>query len=212
MKYRIWIDVDSVVYNLTSIWYKLHNEDYPDHILTEDQVMEWDTQKACDAVGCNARVYNYFDDPRVWKDGVAIEGSQETIYQWHKEGLADIGFLTTASNMLSIPYKIEWLKMHFSFIPDIIVIYRQHLKHLVRGDILIDDAIHNIKDFEGIGILYDQPWNKGNKEYLRAAGKTDIEKWNNVNILTRMALILRSEGFNRKQTIEALRRHMVKDK
>ena len=51
--------------------------------------------------------------------------------------------------------KYRWLRQHFDK-EDITI---AHDKNLVKGDILVDDAIHNLQQFDGHTIVYTQPWN-----------------------------------------------------
>jgi 5'(3')-deoxyribonucleotidase len=51
--------------------------------------------------------------------------------------------------------KYAWLRKYFDK-NDIII---THSKDMVKGDILVDDAIHNLDSFPGIPVCYTQPWN-----------------------------------------------------
>ena len=51
--------------------------------------------------------------------------------------------------------KYKWRRRHFKKGSIVIT----HDKSLIRGDILVDDAIHNITAFPGSTIIYTQPWN-----------------------------------------------------
>ena len=58
----------------------------------------------------------------------------------------------------SLKEKHEWLDEHFPFIH-----WRNRIlcgdKHILRGDILIDDRSHNLQHFEGRSILFTSPHN-----------------------------------------------------
>jgi 5'-nucleotidase len=199
MKRRIWIDQDSTIYDLSSVWYARHNRDYPNHNLRIEDVNGWDTAQVCKNAGCPADIYSYFNHTEVWSDGKVIDGAKHIIDMWHKYDIADLGIITTAANTLSMPYKVEWLEKEFPYIKDIMVNYKTHVKHLLRGDILIDDGIHNLVHWEGIGILFSQPWNQGDNGLVRAYGKTDAEKWDHVDYLVRRSLALLDQGFAHKE-------------
>jgi 5'(3')-deoxyribonucleotidase len=51
--------------------------------------------------------------------------------------------------------KYAWLRRYFHK-RDITI---THSKDLIRGDFLVDDAIHNLDAFPGTPICYTQPWN-----------------------------------------------------
>lgn len=207
MTYRIWLDMDSVIYDLSSAWYSQHNEDYPNHDLRIEHVTGWDTQEICRLAGCDSDIYSYFNNPKTWTQGAILGNSNNITQTW----LADIpnihlGILTTAANGMSMPLKVEWLTTHFPHIKDIVIV-NGHLKHLVSGDILIDDAIHNVQNYPGIRILYDQTWNRDNDAFIRANGKTDEEKWLEVDRQVRRAIQMLDNGYSHK-TIE----RVLKDK
>lgn len=190
---RIWLDMDSVVYDLHVAWLGAHNREYPNHHLTIEQHKHWDASKPCKDAGCPADIYSYFNLPELWTNGTIIDNADRYIAHWHD---ADVGFLTTTPNSLAATHKLDWLKINFPFVKDVIIV-NGHLKHLVHGDILVDDGIHNLEDFEGIRILYTQPWNEGNTDFLRA------NQWWEIDYLVKKALALLCLGFKHEH-IESL--------
>lgn len=191
---RIWIDQDGILYDLHTSLCTAHNKDYPQHELRSEHVTGWDTQKIYTDAGCLADIYSYFDHVELWRDGKIIDTSKEVINHWHTQDIADLGIITTASNAMSMPYKVEWLQEHFPYIEDILVNYKTHVKHLLRGDILIDDGLHNLEHWQGIGILYNQPWNKEtNKVFIRA------NNWDEVDWLVRRSLAMLDLGLHHKE-------------
>jgi 5'(3')-deoxyribonucleotidase len=54
--------------------------------------------------------------------------------------------------------RITWLNRHFGIDKRDVVFCKR--KELVRGDALVDDAIHNLELFPGMRILVDHPWNR----------------------------------------------------
>lgn len=203
MTYRILIDQDSVLYDLSSPWYGAHNKDYPDHHLKAEDITGWNTQQVCDDNNCTANIYSYFDNPDIWSNGDVLGNSNEITREWldtYKD--IELGILTTAANAMSMPHKIAWLQKHFPHIKNIMVVYKAHIKHWVSGDILIDDGLHNVENFTGIRILYGQPWNNnGGEKYLRVDGNNDHEKWLRVDMLVRRAILLLDNGYNHR-TVE----------
>ena len=202
-KYRIWFDQDSVVYDLSSVWYALHNKDFPNHDLRVEDVDGWDTSAQCKKNNCAADIYSYFNYPQVWSDGNILGDADKYIERYSADERLELGFLTTAANILSTPYKIEWLQNNFPYVKDIVINYKSHIKHLLRGDILVDDAIHNLTNWQGIAILFSHAWNQQDNDLLRATGDTDSEKWDHVDWLIRRSLSLLDEGLSHK-TVERI--------
>jgi 5'-nucleotidase len=205
--YRILIDQDSVLYDLSHIWYAQHNEEYPNHNLRIKDVSGWNTQKICDDNNCPADIYSYFNNAKTWQQGSILGRSNFITYIWTHQLPVELGIVTTAANAMSTTHKVEWLQENFPHIPNILLVIKAHIKHWVRGDILIDDGIHNLEHFEGIRILYNQPWNQNDDRFIRATGDTDEEKWLHIDRLVRCAILLLDNGYSHR-TIEKI----LKDK
>lgn len=203
MTYRILLDQDSVVYDLSTVWYAQHNKDYPNHKLC---IEHWDTAAVCKSVGCEADVYSYFNNPETWTDGTVL-GYSDVITRLWQQDYPDIelAFVTTASNNMSTVHKGEWLDKYFPHIKPRFIV-NAHIKHWINGDILIDDGIHNVEHFRGIRILYDQARNRNTDEYIRAVGNTDEDKWKEVDRIVRKAIKLLDDGLNHN-IIELVLRH-----
>lgn len=58
--------------------------------------------------------------------------------------------------------RVEWLREHMGFVPEDVVFCSK--KYLVRGDVLVDDRYENVDKWPGgLGLLWDQPWNRAFK-------------------------------------------------
>lgn len=198
MPYRIWIDQDSVLYDLHGPWLRYHNDEYPNHVLTKEDHTGWDANKACVDAGCGADVYKYFDVPGLWLDGDPLPHSQRITHSWLRDLPVELGIITTAANPASMTYKMVWLEQYFPYIKDIFMCHRTHIKHFVRGDILIDDGLHNLKQWEGISVCFTQPWNTEG-DVLRAGN------WKEVNTIVRKALALLATGTKHKEAERILK-------
>jgi 5'-nucleotidase len=192
-KRRIILDKDSVVYDLSTVWYAEHNKDHPDHDLRVEDVDVWNTAEVCKRNNCGADIYSYFKNPRVWTDGKIIGNSVKITTYWQKSyPELELGFLTTAANPLAAKLSWEWLDINFPHIKEKMIV-NTHIKHWVTGDIMIDDAPHNLEHFTGISILYNQPWNQGDNGLLRA------DDWDHVDYLVRRSLKMLDQGFAHKE-------------
>lgn len=82
------------------------------------------------------------------------------------------------------PASAQWAAERYQLLIDVagfdkrdIVIARS--KELVHGDFLIDDAAHNIEEWEAanedrFGILFDRPWNRHRDHHTRASGYAGV--------------------------------------
>lgn len=172
-----------MLYDLHAIWYDNHNKEHSKyHILTKEDVTDWDTSKPCKTHNCPADIFNYLTEPKLWIDGDAISGSIETTKRWVKQNY-ELAVITRVSHPIATKPSWDWLRICFPHIPDIMMVTGD-IKSWVMGDILIDDAIHNHQDFQGISILLDQPWNRANKTLIRA------KDWNHIE-----AIVARAERY-----------------
>ena len=82
-----------------------------------------------------------------------------------------------ASAAMQFPYslkeKSDWLDIFFPFIPWQHRILCGH-KHILKGDVLIDDRSYNLEKFEGRRLLFTSPHNTGQKEFER------VSSWNQI--------------------------------
>lgn len=73
----------------------------------------------------------------------------------------------------SLEEKSEWLDEHFPFIP-----WQRRVlcgdKHILKGDILIDDRSYNLLHFEGRSLLYTSPHN------IHTTGLERVNNWQEV--------------------------------
>lgn len=90
-----------------------------------------------------------------------LPGAQEVISELLRWSWKYDVYFTTA--MLPKSYythqeKCMWLQEYFHVGEERIIF--THQKHLLRGDVMIDDKLENLKDFKGYRIVFDQPWNR----------------------------------------------------
>lgn len=82
-----------------------------------------------------------------------------------------------ASAAMQFPYslkeKSDWLDEHFPFIPWQHRILCGH-KHILKGDLLIDDRAYNLEKFEGRKLLFTSPHNTENEDFERVSSWKEI--------------------------------------
>jgi len=173
---KILIDMDGVLYDLYTPWFTLYNTDYPHHPITVADVKEFNTSLFV-APECGTKIFDYFEQESVWANGGILDSyAGEVTKRWVADGY-DVIVCTKASTKISIALKLTWLEQHFPHIDGKVITYGKdtHIKSWFNADVLIDDALHNHSDFTGISILYDQPWNQKETEYIRVKNWRDIE-------------------------------------
>lgn len=176
---RILIDKDGVLYDLHTIWYKQHNDDYGKyHNITKNDVTTWDTSQPCKDNNCPADIFDYLKDSKLWIDGQTLGNSVDITKKWAKDH--ELAVITNAANSLAAKPSMDWLQIYYSHIEHV-MLTSAGIKHWVIGDILIDDGIHNHNGFQGISILYDQPWNRRDKTLIRA------RDWNHLDVIINRA-------------------------
>ncbi|WP_343486844.1 5'(3')-deoxyribonucleotidase [Allomuricauda sp. d1] len=73
----------------------------------------------------------------------------------------------------SLREKSDWLDEHFPFIPWQKRILCGH-KHVLKGDVLIDDRAYNLEKFEGRRLLFTSPHNTGLTDFERVSSWKEI--------------------------------------
>jgi 5'-nucleotidase len=172
MKPVILCDMDEVVADLLGEWVHRYNQMYNDTLARED-ITGWDMAD--------------FVKPECGKDIYKIlrhDGLYDSVHpipnaHWGIKALRSLGyrvvFVTTCVDE-TMDAKLRWL-VQWRFLP------RQYTqadfiaakdKALIRGELLIDDGPHNIRDFPGQTILVHAPHNQDFNHPHRAHGWHDI--------------------------------------
>lgn len=165
----IGVDVDGVVADLNTEWLRRINAAQLTTYSVED-ITEWD-MKCVSRDGYD--VYQHLRDPDLYDHVRPYRGALEAI-----EVLRDVGHrvvFVTSCSVGKYDAKERWLVRH-GFLPDHYVqpdFYPANDKSLIRADVLIDDAPHNLETFPGERILIDQPHNRGDFRFPRARNLVD---------------------------------------
>ncbi len=171
----ILVDLDGVVIDLLPVWVDRYNKEYNDSLKVGD-IVSWDLDKYVKKE-CGTSIYKYLADPSLYDEAEPIRGSFEAIESLRLNGHRII-FATSATNGTR-GRKLKWLVDH-GYLPELpgqktqkeyVEIYS---KYLLKADILIDDADHNIEQFTGLGLLFDAHHNKDSKHPLRMRSWPEI--------------------------------------
>jgi 5'-nucleotidase len=168
---RILLDVDGVLADFTHMLLNWTNNEYAE-AYTDADIIEFNCFKAL-GIPSAWPAFN----AHVSKVGVCYgipvrEGAQAFVNSLRK--FADVVIVTSlyTGAPFWINERIEWLEDHFEIdAKDVVFTGR---KELVAGDLLIDDALHNVgRNHYARSILIDQPWNNDpepppKRYYMRA--------------------------------------------
>lgn len=114
-------------------------------------------------------IWNHYYEPGFFRELNPIAHSQEVLREL--AGKYEVYIASAAMQFPnSLKEKHEWLDEHFPFIH-----WRNRIlcgdKHILRGDILIDDRSHNLETFQGRSILFTSPHN------INTTGFERLESW-----------------------------------
>ncbi|MGO4888212.1 5' nucleotidase, NT5C type [Anaerobacillus sp. MEB173] len=154
---RLLIDMDSVMADLMTPWYARYNKDYNDKLHYLD-LTSWDTHKFVKKE-CGEKIYQYLHEPGFYRYLQPLPHSQAVMEKLNKEHEI---FIVTTSPAEAVSDKQEWMKEHFPFIQIEHMIFT-HRKDLIIGDLLFDDAPHNLEAFMATGrkaIAMNYPYNQ----------------------------------------------------
>lgn len=154
-KLKILIDMDDTIENLIPAWVEWLNKRHKLNVKASD-IKSWDIYSYFSTLKKEA-VYAPVYKNRFWKTVTpkydAIKYIKKLIDDGHEI------FIVTNSHYKTLKPKMEKvLFKHFPFISWNNVIVTSN-KQIIRGDILVDDGIHNLTNGGYIPILFDAPHN-----------------------------------------------------
>jgi len=151
------IDMDSVICDLMSPWHKRYNEDFNDN-LTIERLKCWDSAKYVKPE-CGEKIYDYLYEPGLFLNLKEIPNAIEVLRRLSEK--YEI-LIVTSSVSTAFAEKEQWVEKHLPFIGKKNIVFT-HRKEMVRGDLLFDDAPHNLESFKTTGriaIAMDYPYNR----------------------------------------------------
>lgn len=154
-KATILIDMDDVLEDLLGAWVKALNEKFGTSVAPSD-VVTWELEPYFPGL-TRQDLYSVFRTPGFWLNLEPRPGAVDAVNK-----LLDLNYdvkIVTAATPESAFEKSEWLKKWLPRIPweDVIITSN---KQLIRGDVLIDDGVHNLIGGKYRKILVDRPHNQ----------------------------------------------------
>jgi 5'(3')-deoxyribonucleotidase len=169
----ILVDIDDVLNNLLERWVDTLNDRYETNVRAED-VKTWDIHTAFPSLDV-WNVYEPLEEHSFWRGMEVKPGSEEGIKRLLFED-GHVVKIVTATNYSVARTKIEWLLDIFPFYSeDVIIAYK---KQMIRGDVLVDNAVHNLEGGSYEKLLFTSP---PNQSYDAGAnGMRRVNNWEEV--------------------------------
>ncbi len=160
----IFVDMDEVIADTYGEHIKIYNAEFNGSLTTE-KCLGTEVWKMV-PVAHQESVRKHATRRRFFRDLKPIENSINVLKKINEQH--DVYIASAAMQFPnSLEEKSDWLDEHLPFIPWQNRILCGH-KHILKGDILIDDRSYNLKNFDGRGILFTSPHNVHTEGFERA--------------------------------------------
>lgn len=150
----ILVDMDDVLNNLFSAWAIELNKIYKLNVNPKD-IKDWKLSKYYPSL-TKEEIFSPLYKNIFWASLNTIPDSNYYLRKLIDEG--HIVYIVTATFYQNIKIKIEWLLKNYPFLKEDQVIVTSH-KQLIKGDVLIDDAPHNLINGDYEKILFEASHN-----------------------------------------------------
>ena len=170
----ILVDMDDTIEQLLKAWVSGVNEKYSRSV-GYDEILSWNVSAAYDGLTFE-QVYEIPMQPGFWKTVEPIPGAAEALQRLMQAG-HEI-YIVTATPYESINEKMtDLLFRWFPFLTwnRVIIAFN---KQMIRGDVLIDDGIHNLEGGEYTKILMTAPHNRNYD--AEAHGMIRVHNWEEI--------------------------------
>lgn len=182
-KFKVLVDMDDTMENLLVCWLNRLNKKHGTNV-AHHNVHSWDMCEFFPSLS-KKEVFAPLHDETLWDEIEPIKGSVQYLKRLIEDG-HEI-YVVTASHYNTVKPKIE--KVLFKYFPfiswDNVIITSN--KQMIKGDILIDDAPHNLVDGGYFKILMDAPHNQGYS--AENNGMVRVYNWEEIyKLITRLSL------------------------
>ena len=170
----ILVDMDDTIEQLLAEWIRSVNVKFG-RSATVDEVKSWNVAAVYPGLSWE-EVYMVTVEPGFWGRVEPIHGAAEGLQKLMADG-HDV-FIVTATYYESVPEKMkDLLFKYFPFISwDHVIITSR--KQMIRGDVLIDDGVHNMEGGDYAKILVTAPHNT---DYdAEANGMIRVNNWDEI--------------------------------
>lgn len=154
-KLTILVDMDETIVSLLGAWVDWLNRSFGTSVCVDD-ITKWSVAEAFPSL-TRDQVYSPLLCDEFWYHVLPIDGAQEALKQLIADGHKVL--IVTSSMYQTLRTKMDIsLFSYFPFLSWNDVIVTRH-KHLIKGDVLVDDGIHNLENGDYLKILMDAPYN-----------------------------------------------------
>ena len=171
------VDMDDTIEQLLEAWVRGVNERYGCSV-TYDEITSWDVSAAYPGL-TREQVYAIPAEPGFWGKVKPIPGAAESLMR-----LMDAGhdvFIVTATPPEQVQEKMhDLLFKYFPFLSwDQVIVTSK--KQMIRGDVLIDDGVHNLEGGDYVKILMTAPHNRSYD--AEGNGMIRVHNWKQVETI-----------------------------
>ena len=170
----ILADMDDTIEQLLKTWIARANERYHRNVKLDD-VTDWNVAFPFPGID-RQDIFNLTYEPGFWSSIEPIPGAAEALKHFMDEGHEV--YIVTSTEIEHVEEKMK--KLLFRYFPfldwsHVIITCR---KQLIRGDVLIDDGIHNLEGGQYKKILFTAPHNRHYD--AEANGMIRVHDWEEV--------------------------------
>ncbi|OBY66699.1 5'(3')-deoxyribonucleotidase [Polaribacter reichenbachii] len=168
----IFVDMDEVLadtYGQHIAWYnKNHQQSLTKEAIVSGEVWENVPAAHQESVKKHAFMPGFFRNLTPMEDSIEV---MQALYNKHEV------YIATAATQFptSLKEKCDWLDEHMPFISWQHRILCGH-KFILKGDLLIDDRVYNLENFDGDTLLYNSKHNTLETGYTRVSHWQEIAK------------------------------------
>jgi|GEM_PF-142182 len=189
-KLTILVDMDDTIENLTTAWIEYANRRFERSVKAED-VTTWDPSESYPGVN-HEQLYGLLLEKELYESVRPLPGAVEGLKKLIADG-HEVYLLTNTSYRVA-KWKMEAiLERYFPFIDWLHVVFAAK-KQMIRADVLIDDAPHNLVGGAYERLLFTAHHNRSFD--AEANGFTRVNDWNEV--LARIAEIAAEDAPERR--------------
>ena len=164
------LDIDDTIADLMSVWLRRYNHKYQDN-LKRESIVSWNMAQYT-LPNCQSKVYELLKSKTLYNTVKPLPNALDGVNL-----LRDLRFTivyVTAGAAGGEGAKLNWLKKHGFWQEERDHFIQTHSKHLIKGDLIIDDKFENVVNSDAFGLLFDQPWNSQHEYKNRMMGWNQI--------------------------------------